>query len=109
MAQPKLSLLPQTEVSIDDMDYVLNALPTTLAVDIQNVLIENGNIKGWRPDIDLVRKVVVGSQIQYEGKVIDKNLFEYHFARKSLHLYKLVDEIIKWNFEDVFTVSDSEE
>jgi len=109
MAQPKLSLLPQTEVSIDDMDYVLNALPTTLAVDIQNVLIENGNIEGWRPDIDLVRKVVVGSQIQYEGKVIDKNLFEYHFARKSVHLYKLVDEIIKWNFEDVFTVSDSEE
>ena len=109
MAQPKLSLLPQTEVSIDDMDYVLNALPTTLAVDIQNVLIENGSIEGWRPDIDLVRKVVVGSQIQYEGKVIDKNLFEYHFARKSVHLYKLVDEIIKWNFEDVFTVSDSEE
>lgn len=109
MAQPKLSLLPQTEVSIDDMDYVLNALPTTLAVDIQNVLIENGSIEGWRPDIDLVRKVVVGSQIQYEGKVIDKNLFEYHFARKSVHLYKLVDEIIKWNFEDVFTVNDSEE
>ncbi len=109
MAQPKLSLLPQTEVSIDDMDYVLNALPTTLAVDIQNVLIENASIEGWRPDIDLVRKVVVGSQIQYEGKVIDKNLFEYHFARKSVHLYKLVDEIIKWNFEDVFTVSDSEE
>lgn len=109
MAQPKLSLLPQTEVSIDDMDYVLNALPTTLAVDIQNVLIENGSVEGWRPDIDLVRKVVVGSQIQYEGKVIDKNLFEYHFARKSVHLYKLVDEIIKWNFEDVFTVSDSEE
>lgn len=109
MAQQKLSLLPQTQVTVDDMEYVLNALPTTLAVDIQNVLIENGNVEGWRPDIDLVRKVVVGSQIQYEGKVIDKNLFEYHFARKSVHLYKLVDEIIKWNFEDVFTVSDSEE
>jgi hypothetical protein len=109
MAQNKLSLLPQTEVTVDDMDYVLNALPTTLAVDIQNVLIENGHVEGWRPDIDLVRKAVVGSQVQYEGKVITKDLFEVHFARKSVHLYKLVDEIIKWNFEDVFTVSDSEE
>lgn len=105
----KLNLLPQTEITVDDMDYTLNALPTTLAVDIQNTLMDNGNVEGWRPDIELVRKVVIGSQIIFEGKTIDKNQFEFHFARKSVHLYKLVDEIIKWNFEDVFTVSDSEE
>lgn len=105
----KLNLLPQTEITVDDMEYTLNALPTTLAVDIQNVLMDNGNTDGWRPDIELVRKVVIGSQIIYNGQTIDKNQFEYHFARKSVHLYKLVDEIIKWNFEDVFTVSDSED
>lgn len=104
-----LSQLPSESFEIDEVKYVANALPTTLAIMIQDVLIENGETPGWRPDIDLVRKIVVGSRMESEGKAIDKDEFEYHFARRTLHLYKVVDALIQWNFQDVFTEGGSED
>lgn len=104
-----LSQLPSESFEIDGVKYVANALPTTLAIMIQDVLIENGETPGWRPDIDLVRKIVVGSQMESEGKAISKDEFEYHFARRTLHLYNVVDALIGWNFQDVFTESGSED
>lgn len=104
-----LSQLPSESFEIDGENYVANALPTTLAIMIQDVLIENGDKEGWRPDIDLVRKIVVGSQMECQGKPINKDEFEYHFARRTLHLYNVVDALIKWNFQDVFTEGGSED
>jgi hypothetical protein len=104
-----LSQLPSESFEIDEVKYVANALPTTLAIMIQDVLIENGETPGWRPDIDLVRKIVVGSRMESEGKAIDKDEFEYHFARRTLHLYNVVDALIQWNFQDVFTEGGSED
>lgn len=104
-----LSQLPSESFEIDEVKYVANALPTTLAIMIQDVLIENGETPGWRPDIDLVRKIVVGSRMESEGKAIDKDEFEYHFARRTLHLYNVVDALIQWNFQDVFMEGGSED
>lgn len=104
-----LSQLPSESFEIDGVNYVANALPTTLAIMIQDVLIEKGDEPGWRPDIDLVRKIVVGSQMDSDGKSISKDEFEYHFARRTVHLYNVVDALIKWNFQDVFMESGSED
>lgn len=104
-----LSQLPSESFEIDEVKYVANALPTTLAIMIQDILIENGDKEGWRPDIDLVRKIVVGSRMESGGKAIDKDEFEYHFARRTVHLYNVVDALIKWNFQDVFMGSGSED
>lgn len=104
-----ISQLPSEEFEIDGEKYVANALPTTLAIKVQDVLIENGDKEGWRPDLELVRTIVIGSQMSCSGKSITKEEFEYHFARRTLHLYNVVDALIKWNFQDVFMESGSED
>lgn len=97
-------VLPQTEVEVDGVTYLIDAMPATVSLEVQEDLMKADG----KPDIKLVKRVVCGS-VSLSGKMIDAKSFDIIFARKTMHLYKLVDEIIQWNFSDVFTSGTEEQ
>jgi len=104
MAKTAIMALPQTTIDVDGESYLVDAMPATVALEVQRELMESGGV----PSIELIKRIIIGS-ISYKNKNIDKNSFDIIFARRTTHLYELTNQIIQWNMPDLFTESGTDE
>lgn len=88
----------------DVRSYLLTAIPAIAAMQLQDELFKND----FKLEPTSIKRMVCNC-VAFENKQITDKSFDILFARKSAHLQELVAEILKWNFEDVFTESDTEE
>lgn len=98
-----LNMLPQTNVEVDGEHYLIDAFPTTIGLEYLDKVMETG----FKLDPKTIRSMITSS-VSKDGKRINEKSFDILFARKTAHLTKLVGEVIKFNFEDVFTESGTE-
>lgn len=101
--------LEQTNVDIklkngDVRTYLLTAIPAIEALQLQDELFKNE----FKLDPMSIKRMICKCTA-FENKQVTDKSFDIIFARKSAHLQELVGEILKWNFEDVFTESGTEE
>ncbi len=91
--------LPQEIITVDDVDYLVTAMPATeglIFMEQQQESIDSG-----KPDLALMKKVIC-AYVCKDGKQITDKSFDIIFARKFGHLRKLYQEVIEYNFSDVF-------
>lgn len=104
--------LPQEEVVVDDVNYLLTALPATEGLKFLEQYQEMLDSK--KPDLAMMKKIICMS-VSKDGKMIAEKAtngtlaFDFVFAKKLGHLGNLFNEVIRFNFEDVFTEAASEE
>ena len=98
--------LPQETLVIDEVEYLVTALPASYALQFMEKYQEA--IQTGKSDLATMREVIVKSVCK-DNKQITNSSFDIIFARKFMHLSKLYQAVLNYNFEDVFTAPDSEE
>ena len=98
--------LPQEVLTVDDVEYLVTALPASYALQFMEKYQEA--IQTGKSDLATMREVIVKSVCK-DNKQITNQSFDIIFARKFMHLSQLYQAVLNYNFEDVFTAPDSEE
>jgi len=98
--------LPQETLVIDEVEYLVTALPASYALQFMEKYQEA--IQTGKSDLATMREVIVKSVCK-DNKQITNQSFDIIFARKFMHLSQLYQAVLNYNFEDVFTAPDSEE
>ena len=98
--------LPQEVLTVDDVDYLVTALPASYALQFMEKYQEA--IQTGKSDLATMREVIVKSVCK-DNKQVTNQSFDIIFARKFMHLSQLYQAVLNYNFEDVFTAPDSEE
>lgn len=98
--------LPQEIITVDDVEYMVEALPATYALEFMEKYQEA--ISSGKSDLKTMKEVICRS-VYKDNKLIDAKRFDVVFARRFLHLSKLYQEVLTFNFNDVFTAPDSED
>lgn len=106
MAKQQILALPQEIVEVDGESYLVGAMPATAALQFMESHLSN--INEGKIDLSVIKQIVC-KYVSKDNMAIDANKFDIIFARKTAHLQRLFDAVLKYNFEDVFTESDSEE
>lgn len=104
MAKTAIMALPQTTIEVDGESYLVDAMPATVALEVQQELMKSGGV----PSIELIKRIICGS-VSYNNKNIDAKSFDIIFARRTTHLFELTNQIIQWNMPDLFTESGTDE
>ena len=98
--------LPQETLVIDEVEYLVTALPASYALQFMEKYQEA--IQTGKSDLATMREVIVKSVCK-DNKQITNQSFDIIFALKFMHLSQLYQAVLNYNFEDVFTAPDSEE
>ena len=98
--------LPQEIIEVDGVEYLVTALPATYALQFMEKYQEA--LTSGKSDLATMKEVIVKSVCK-DNKQITNQSFDITFARKFLHLSKLYQAVLNYNFEDVFTEPDTEE
>lgn len=104
--------LPQEEIAVDGVEYLVTALPATEGLKFLEQ--HQASLDSGKPDLALMKKIVCMS-VTKDGKMIAEKpsngtlSFDIVFAKKLGHLSNLFNEVLKYNFDDVFTEAVSEE
>jgi hypothetical protein len=98
--------LPQEVITVDNVDYLVTALPASYALQFMEKYQEA--IQTGKSDLATMREVIVKSVCK-DNKQITNQSFDIIFARRFMHLSQLYQAVLNYNFEDVFTAPDSEE
>lgn len=110
MAKASLNLaeiaLPQEYITVDEVEYMVEALPATYALEFMEKY--QDAIQSGKSDLKTMKEVICKS-VYKDNKPIDAKRFDVVFSRKFLHLSKLYQEVLQYNFEDVFSAPDSED
>ena len=103
MATQILSL-PQEEITVGDVTYFVTAMSATDALKFMEKHLTD--INEGKIDLSVIKQIVC-KYVQKDNTQITDKSFDVIFSRKTGHLQKLFDAVLKYNFEDVFTESDS--
>jgi len=98
--------LPQEVITVDEVDYLVTALPASYALQFMEKYQEA--IQTGKSDLATMREVIVKS-VAKDNKQITIQSFDVIFARRFMHLSSLYQAVLNYNFEDVFTAPDSED
>lgn len=98
--------LPQTEVEIDGVSYLITALPASYALEFMERY--QDALSSGKSDLKTMKEVIVKSVCK-DNKAITEKSFDIIFSRKFRHLSELYQEVIQYNFSDLFGEPDSEE
>lgn len=98
--------LPQELIVVDDVEYMVEALPATYALEFMEKY--QDALQNGKSDLKTMKEVICRS-VYKDNKLIDAKRFDVVFARKFMHLSKLYQAVLEFNFADVFTAPDSEE
>ena len=96
--------LPQEVITVDDVDYLVTALPATYALQFMEKY--QDSIASGKSDLSTMKEVIVKSVCK-DNKQITNQSFDITFSRKFMHLSNLYQAVLTYNFEDVFTAPDS--
>lgn len=98
--------LPQTTIDIDGVEYLVTSFPATEGLrfmEAQQESIDNG-----KADLALMKQVICKYVCKDGIQITDKS-FDVIFALKYGHLRKLYQEVIEYNFGEVFQDDGGEE
>lgn len=106
MASPKFEVLEQTNITVDDVDYLVTAMPATKGL----MFIEKHQeaIDAGKADLSQMKQIICNYVSKDNMQITDKS-FDIQFARKYAHLNKLYKEVLSFNFEELFQAPDTEE
>lgn len=98
--------LPQTTIELGGEEYLIEALPATQALEFMEKY--QDSIESGKSDLKVMKEIICRS-VHKDNKAIDAKRFDIIFARKFRHLSELYQEVLKFNFEDLFTESEGSE
>lgn len=101
MAAPKFEVLEQETLIVDDIEYLVTALPATKGLQYLEVYREE--IDSGKVDLSQMKQILCPSL------GIAEKSFDIKFARKYGHLHKLYRAVLNFNFEELFQTPDTEE
>jgi hypothetical protein len=106
MASPKFEVLEQTNITVDDIDYLVTAMPATRGL----MFIEKHQeaIDAGKADLSQMKQIIC-NYVSKDNLQITEKSFDIQFARKYAHLNKLYKEVLNFNFEELFQAPDTEE
>lgn len=98
MAQ--INSLPQETLKIDEVEYLVTAMPATVALAFQEKQLQKMiDAESEKVKVDLSEiKQVVCKYATVGGVQFTDEKFDTHFARKTGHLNRLFDAILDYNF-----------
>lgn len=101
-----LEILEQTTITVDDVDYLVSAMPTTRGLQFMEQYQEE--MDSGKDNLAM-RKQVICNFVSKDNQMITDKRFDVVFSRKYKHLSKLYNEVIKYNFPDFFEQPGTEE
>lgn len=101
-----LEVLEQTTITIDNIDYLVSAMPSSRGLKFMEQYQEE--LDSGKDNMAM-RKDVICMSVSKDNQMITDKRFDVIFSRKYKHLSKLYNEVIKWNFPDFFDQPDTEE
>jgi len=101
-----LEVLEQTTITVDGVDYLVSAMPSTRGLQFMEQYQEE--MDSGKDNLAM-RKQVICNSVSKDNQIITEKRFDIVFSRKYKHLSKLYNEVIKWNFPDFFDQPDTEE
>lgn len=106
MAAPKFEVLEQTNITVDDIDYLVTAMPATKGL----MFIEKHQeaIDAGKADLSQMKQIIC-NYVSKDNMQITEKSFDITFARRYAHLNKLYKEVLNFNFEELFQAPDTEE
>lgn len=106
MATPKFEVLDQTTLTVDDVDYLVSAMPATkglMFIEKHQAAIDEG-----KADLSQMKQIIC-NYVSKDNMQITEKSFDIQFARKYAHLNKLYKAVLSFNFEELFQEPDTEE
>ena len=106
MAAPKFEVLEQTTITVDDIEYLVTAMPATkglMFIEKHQAAIDEG-----KADLSQMKQIIC-NYVSKENMQITEKSFDITFARRYAHLNKLYKEVLNFNFEELFQAPDSGE
>lgn len=95
--------LPQEVITVDDVDYLVTAMPTTKGLQFVETM------QDGKADLSTMKQVIC-AYVCKDNKSITNESFDVIFARKFDHLGSLYKAVIVYNFgEDFLGSPDSED
>lgn len=101
-----LEVLEQTTITIDNIDYLVSAMPSSRGLKFMEQYQEE--LDSGKDNMAM-RKDVICMSVSKDNQMITDKRFDVIFSRKYKHLSKLYNEVIKWNFPDFFETPGIEE
>jgi len=97
----------QTTINVDGQDYLVTKFPADFGWDLQSKLAEFAGL-GKMPDAATMKEVICKG-VAIGSVEFSAAKFNDHFSGKYTHLMKLFEEVLKYNFDENFTESDTNE
>jgi hypothetical protein len=107
MAAPKFTdFLPQETLTVDGVEYLTSAMPATQGLIFMEKYQED--LDAGKNDFSVMKKIIC-TYVTKDNMAITEKKFDIIFARKFVHLQKLFQEVLSYNFSEVFQAPDTEE
>lgn len=98
--------LPQEVITIDDVEYLVTAMPATKGLQFMEA--QQESIDSGKADLALMKQVIC-AYVCKNGIQITEKSFDITFSRKFGHLRNLYQAVIEYNFGEVFQEDGGEE
>lgn len=98
--------LEQVTLTVDDQDYLCTAMPATQGLaflEKHQEALDKG-----KPDLAMMKQIIC-KHVSKDNMQITEQVFDTFFSRKYGTLQKLYQEVLQFNFAEVFQQPDSEE
>lgn len=106
MAAPQIQFLPQESITVDGEDYLVSAMPATQGLIFMEKYQEA--IDTGKADLSQMKQIIC-KYVSKDNIQITEKSFDMIFARKYAHLQKLYQEVLQYNFSEVFQEAGSDE
>lgn len=101
-----IQFLPQETLVIDDIEYLVTAMPATEGLLFMGKYQEA--IDSGKADLIQMRDIIC-KYVSKGNMQITTQSFDTIFARKYAHLQKLYQDVLQFNFAEVFQEAGSDE
>ena len=101
-----LEVLEQTTLTIDDVEYLVSAMPATKSLQFMEQYQEE--MDSGKDNLAM-RKQIICNYVSKDNQMINEKRFDVIFSRKYKHLSKLYGAVIAWNFPDFLEEPATEE
>lgn len=98
--------LEQIVLTIEGQEYLCTAMPATQGLaflEKHQEALDKG-----KPDLAMMKQIIC-NHVSKDNMQITEQVFNISFSRKYGHLQKLYQEVLQFNFAEVFQAPDSEE
>lgn len=98
--------LEQITLTVDDQDYLCTAMPATQGLaflEKHQEALDKG-----KPDLAMMKQIIC-KHVSKDNMQITEQVFDTFFSRKYGTLQKLYQEVLQFNFAEVFQQPDSDE